>query len=322
MSLDRELALFSSMLLIRRCEERLSRLFADGEVPGFLHLSLGQEAVAVGVCSALGPADTLASTHRGHGHALAKGVNLDGFFAELMGRETGLCMGRGGSIHVAEMGVGMLGANGIVGGGLSLALGSAWAHQVRGDQAVALAFFGDGALAEGVIHECLNIAALWKLPLIFVCENNGWSEFSPQSISLATQPQKLAAAFDIRYELADGLDVNQVAQKAQASVQHAREGAGPVMLECLTQRWRGHYEGDPQKYRPADDLAAARGKDPIERHSAALLAQDAGLAARIQQIEEAVLRRIDEAVERARLAPEPQVEGFGAGVYAQGGLHA
>jgi len=322
MSLDRELALFSSMLLIRRCEERLSRLFADGEVPGFLHLSLGQEAVAVGVCSALGPTDTLASTHRGHGHALAKGVDLDGFFAELMGRETGLCKGRGGSIHVAEMGVGMLGANGIVGGGLSLALGSAWAHQVRGDEAVALAFFGDGALAEGVIHECLNIAALWKLPLIFVCENNGWSEFSPQSISLATQPQKLAAAFDIRYELADGLDVNQVAQKAHDSVQHARRGAGPVMLECLTQRWRGHYEGDPQKYRPADDLAAARGKDPIECHRATLLAQDPGLAVRIDQIEAAVMQRIGAAVDRARLANEPQPEAPGAGVYAEGALHA
>jgi len=171
----RLLDLYRQLLLIRRSEERLSTMFADGEVPGFIHLSIGQEAVSVGVMSALTAEDTIASTHRGHGHAIAKGLPLDGFFSELLARDEGLCRGRGGSMHVADMSVGMLGANGIVGAGLSIALGSALAHKRLGRHAVAVAFFGDGALAEGLLHECLNMAALWRLPLLFVCENNGWS---------------------------------------------------------------------------------------------------------------------------------------------------
>ncbi|MFP3941200.1 MAG: thiamine pyrophosphate-dependent enzyme [Thermoanaerobaculia bacterium] len=215
------------MLRIRRVEERLAGLFADGEVPGFIHLSIGQEAIAAGVASALDPADTIASTHRGHGHALAKGVALDAFFMEIMGRDTGVCRGRGGSMHVADMSVGMLGANGIVGAGIPLAVGSALAHQTRHTGGVAAAFFGDGALAEGVLHESLNLAALWKLPMLFVCENNGWSEFSPTARQFVANVRELAAAFGIESERVDGNDAAAVAQAAARQVTALREGAGP-----------------------------------------------------------------------------------------------
>src|SRR5271156_4463003 len=171
------LRLYAEMRLIREVEQRLSVLFGDGEIPGFIHLSIGQEAVAVGIAAALQRHDTLASNHRGHGHALAKGLDVSRFFLEILGRSEGYCGGRGGSMHVADMSVGMLGANGIVGAGLSIALGSALAHRTLGRPAIAVAFFGDGALAEGLLHECLNLAAVWRLPLLFVCENNGWGEF-------------------------------------------------------------------------------------------------------------------------------------------------
>ena len=313
--------LYSTMFLIRRAEERLSRLFAEGAIPGFLHLSLGQEAVAAGVCAALGPADTIASTHRGHGHALAKGVDVDGFFAEIMGKASGLCGGRGGSIHVAEIGVGMLGANGIVGGGLPLALGSAWAHQLQGKGGVAVAFFGDGALAEGAMHECLNLASLWKLPIVFCCENNGWSEFSPQANQLATDPVRLATAFNIRYEHADGIDVEAVATAAAASIAHARAGNGPVVLECATFRWHGHFEGDPQKYRAADNLAAARAKDPVKNYREILLARGTA-AARLDAAEAQVEARIEAAITKARDAAEPDVAAALADVYTPEAAHA
>jgi pyruvate dehydrogenase E1 component alpha subunit len=312
------LDLYERMTLVRRAEERLGQMFADGEVPGFLHLSIGQEAVPVGVCAALEAADTVASTHRGHGHALAKGVPLEGFFAEILGRANGVCAGRGGSIHVADMRVGMLGANGIVGGGFSIALGSALAHQVRRSANVAVAFFGDGAMAEGVMHECLNIAALWKLPLVFVCENNGWSEFSPLERQFAAQLGALGAAFGVPHEKVDGTDAVAVLEAARARVALARGGGGPQILECRTQRWRGHYEGDPQKYRPAENLAGARGLDPLLVTGRQLEARGesretlAGLARGVEA-------RIEAAVAAARAGGEPEFEAAAADVYAAAG---
>ncbi|MBI3055357.1 MAG: thiamine pyrophosphate-dependent dehydrogenase E1 component subunit alpha [Betaproteobacteria bacterium] len=312
------LTFYARMALIRRAEERLAKLFADGEVPGFVHLSTGQEAVAVGVCAALVDADTIASTHRGHGHALAKGVALDGFFAEIMGRASGLCAGRGGSMHVAEMRVGMLGANGIVGGGLPIAVGSALAHQVKHRPNVAVVFFGDGAMAEGALHECLNLSALWKLPLVFVCENNGWSEFSPLARQFGAPLAALGAAFGIPHEKLDGMDVELVAAAARRLVAAARSGQGPHILECSTQRWRGHYEGDPQKYRDADELAQARSHDPLVVAAARLTAQ--GIPAdRLRAIEEEIASRIDAAVAAARASAEPEFASASAGVYASAG---
>lgn len=313
---DELMALHRTMLRIRRVEERLSALFADGEVPGFIHLSIGQEAIAAGVGAALGPADTVASTHRGHGHALAKGIALDAFFMEIMGRDTGVCRGRGGSMHVADMSVGMLGANGIVGAGIPLALGSALAHQTRHTGGVAVAFFGDGALAEGVLHESLNLAALWKLPLMFVCENNGWSEFSPTARQFVANIRELAGAFGIGSEQVNGNDAEAVALAAARQAAALRAGDGPRVLECLTRRVRGHYEGDPQKYR--DDAEADPGSDPLAR-SLARLGEVGVVEAETEALAAEVEAEIEAAVEAARAAPPADFEAALAGVYTRGG---
>jgi pyruvate dehydrogenase E1 component alpha subunit len=314
------LRLYGQMMLIRRSEERLSTMFADGEVPGFIHLSIGQEAVSVGVMSALNAEDTIASTHRGHGHAIAKGLPLDGFFLELLARDEGLCRGRGGSMHVADMSVGMLGANGIVGAGLPIALGSAMAHQQLGRSAVAVAFFGDGALAEGVVHECFNLASLWKLPLLFVCENNGWSEFLPSSKQIAFKLGELAAAFKLPHVAVDGNDVAAVAAAAEKVVSAVRTGR-PAVLECVTARMRGHFEGDAQKYRNPDEVAKLNERDPLRIAAARL--QEMGVAeAELASAVEAVEQRVEAAVAAARRGRDPDFEAAKADVYtAAGGNH-
>jgi pyruvate dehydrogenase E1 component alpha subunit len=299
----RLLAHYETLLTIRKAEERLSALFAQGEVPGFIHLSIGQEAVSTGVMSALGPADTIASTHRGHGHAIAKGLPLEGFFAELLARDEGLCRGRGGSMHVADMNVGMLGANGIVGAGLSIALGSALAHRTLGRPAVAVAFFGDGALAEGLVHECLNLAALWKLPLVFVCENNGWGEFTPTSKQLAFTFRDLVGIYGVPHEKVDGNDVMAVADAAERAVARARAGE-PAALECMTTRGRGHFEGDAQKYRAADELNALPERDPL-RMAERRLGEFGVRPDAIAELAATVERRVDQALAKARAGKAP-----------------
>jgi TPP-dependent pyruvate/acetoin dehydrogenase alpha subunit len=295
---------YADLLLIRRAEEQLISLFADGEIPGFIHLGIGQEAVSVGIMSALIPSDTIASTHRGHGHALAKGMSLKAFFAELMGKEDGLCRGRGGSMHVADMSIGMLGANGIVGAGISIALGSAFAHQNLGRNAISVAFFGDGALAEGILHECLNMAALMKLPLLFVCENNGWSEFSPTTKQIAFSLEKLAAAHAIPYGRVDGNDVVAVNASAGECAALIRSGNGPRILECATDRVRGHYEGDGQKYRSAQELSSLSAHDPL-RIVLGYLANAAVPDNEIKRIAEAIDAKIEDAIGAARSAAVP-----------------
>jgi TPP-dependent pyruvate/acetoin dehydrogenase alpha subunit len=309
------LRLYAGMRLIREVEQRLSWLFGEGEIPGFIHLSIGQEAVAVGVAGALKTDDTLASNHRGHGHAIAKGLDLSRFFLEIMGRSEGYCGGRGGSMHVADMSVGMLGANGIVGAGLPIAVGSALAHQLRKTGAIACVFFGDGALAEGVLHESFNMAALWKLPILFVCENNGWSEFSPAARQLATEPLKLAETFRIPADRVDGNDVIAVRAAALAAIEAVRTGNGPRLVECKTTRVRGHFEGDPQKYRDAGEFDEIGRKDPLARAAGELRAMgvsDADIAA----IDEAARRRVDQAVAAARAGSAPVPETALADVYS------
>jgi acetoin:2,6-dichlorophenolindophenol oxidoreductase subunit alpha len=310
---DERLELHRLMVLIRRVEERLAQLFSNGEVPGFIHLSIGQEAIAAGIAAALDDVDTIASTHRGHGHALAKGLPLEGFFQEIMGRDSGVCRGRGGSMHVADMSVGMLGANGIVGAGIPLALGSALAHKTLKRNAVAVAFFGDGAMAEGVLHESLNLASLWELPLLFVCENNGWSEFSPTARQFTANVRELAAAFGIKGEEVDGNDVAAVAGAARKQVAAIRKGKGPRVLECITRRVRGHFEGDPQKYR--DDAGIDSDTDPVERSRRALLKGGVAKAA-LDKITAEVDALIDAAVEAARASPDPGFEDAARDVYA------
>ena len=310
------LGLYADMLLVRRSEERLVALFADGDVPGFIHLGIGQEAVPVGVMRALTVHDTIASTHRGHGHAIAKGLPLEGFFAELLGKETGLCRGRGGSMHVADMSVGMLGANGIVGAGSSIALGSALAHKTLGRDSIAVAFFGDGALAEGLLHECFNMAALLGLPILFACENNGWSEFSPTSRQIAFTLKGLSAAYGIPYHSVNGNDVEAVVAMAADVVAEIRSGMRPAVMECSTNRVRGHFEGDAQKYRPTDEIEALPANDPLRILGERLLA--AGVEkAELEKIEADVGDRIDAAVAAARRAPDPLLESAAADVYTR-----
>jgi len=315
------LRLYAGMRLIREVEQRLSLLFGDGEIPGFIHLSIGQEAVAVGVAGALRTDDTLASNHRGHGHAIAKGLGLSRFFLEIMGRREGYCGGRGGSMHVADMAVGMLGANGIVGAGLPIAVGSALAHQLRKSGAIACVFFGDGALAEGVLHESFNMAALWKLPILFVCENNGWSEFSPAARQLATEPTRLAETFRIAAMCVDGNDVVAVRAAALAAIEAVRSGGGPRLIECSTTRVRGHFEGDPQKYRDPGEFDEIGRKDPLARAAGELRMLDVS-ESEIAAIDEAARRRVDEAVAAARAGTAPEPAAALADVYSPNALRA
>lgn len=301
------------MLLIREAEGRLGRLFKEGKIPGFIHGSTGQEATAVGVTSALRTDDTIASTHRGHGHALAKGMAVEALFHEILGNEEGACRGRGGSLHVADFGVGMLGANGIVGAGVPIALGSALAHKTLGSARVAAAFFGDGAQSEGVLYESLNLARLWSLPLLFVCENNGWSEFSPSSAQYAGNLEALSAAFGIGYSRVDGNDVEAVRDAALGAVDDLRGGRGPFVLECITRRVHGHYEGDAQPYRKG--VAEPDVEDPLEVARARLKERSVS-ARRIDEAARRVAAAIDAAALAASRGTTPDFETALADVYA------
>ncbi|WP_339630980.1 thiamine pyrophosphate-dependent dehydrogenase E1 component subunit alpha [uncultured Sneathiella sp.] len=308
------LEFYERMLLVREAENKLSSLFADGEVPGFIHLSVGQEAVCVGITSALEKQDTLASNHRGHGHALSKGVELESFFLEVMGKEEGICGGRGGSMHVADMSVGMLGANGIVGAGIPLAIGSALAHQVKKNDAIAVVFFGDGALAEGVLHESFNLASLWKLPVLFVCENNGWSEFSPANLQFVANVKDLVKAFDIPSQCVDGNEVMDVHKAADELANAARRGEGPQLLECITHRVRGHFEGDPQKYRTEEELTSISEHDPITKFEK-LIATKRITKKEMQAVREKVDQKISNAVDAGRGGSDPDFERARTDVY-------
>ena len=311
----RLLELYERMLLIRETEVRLGHLFRDGKIPGFIHLSIGQEATAVGVVAALAPDDTIASTHRGHGHALAKGISPERLMQEIMGHEEGVCRGRGGSLHVADFAIGMLGANGIVAAGIPIALGSALAHKTLGSTRVAVAFFGDGALAEGVFYETLNLAALWKLPLLLACENNGWSEFSPVSEQYAGQLPTLCAAFGIRYQQVDGNDVEAVFDAASNLVLALRRKEGPALLDCITKRVHGHYEGDPQAYR--EGVPERDATEPLEEARARLRAANVS-ASEIDQVARRVSQHVDAAAAAAAKGHSPDFATASADVYAKG----
>ena len=312
---DTLLACYRGMLRIRKVEQRLSKLFADKEIPGFIHLSIGQESVPVAISRHLRDSDTIAATHRGHGQALAKGIDLNGFVAEMMGRELGICRGRGGSMHIAEAKVGMLGANGIVGGGIPLATGSALAHKLAGRGDIAVCYFGDGALAEGIFHECLNLAALWSLPVLFACENNGWGEFSRTDLQFCGKLEQLAGAFGVTYRHADGLDVGAVTKVASDLIATMRKDNRPAVLECRVERFHGHFEGDPQKYRDPAELAALADKDPLARARSALAERGID-AVHFAALEADIDAELDAAVEFARAAPQPDFASARADVYA------
>lgn len=309
------LDLYRTMLRIRRVEERLSALFADGTIPGFIHLSIGQESVPAAITHHLTHSDTVAITHRGHGQALAKGINLDAFLAEMMGRASGICQGRGGSMHIADSSVGMLGANGIVAGGIPIAVGSALAHQLDGQANIAVPYFGDGAIAEGVFHESLNIASLWNLPCLFVCENNGWGEFSKTDDQFAGNLKKLAATYNMDYQFIDALDVVKLSNLAGRMVKAVRKTSRPSILECKVTRHHGHYEGDPQKYRPEEELNQLGDQDPVSAAYDKLISGGV-TAGELTELDQQIQAEIDASVAQAIAADHPQFEQATAGVYA------
>ena len=294
------------MLVIRGFEQRVAALYRDGEVPGFVHLSIGQEASAVGACWPLGPADVVTSTHRGHGHCLAKGLRPLDMFAELMAKEDGTNRGRGGSMHIADPHLGVFGANGIVAAGLPIAVGAATAAQLRGDGSVAVAFFGDGAVAQGAFHEAVNLAAVWQAPVIFFCENNGYAEFSPASTQHAAPLERRAEGYGVDYVAVDGNDVVATASVMQAVVERIRDGRGPAIVEAATYRWHGHYEGDPQRYRSTDEVQEWEARDPLLVHARVL--RSSGVAEDdIRAMESSIASDLDDAVEAAPQMKSPAV---------------
>ncbi|HEY8058151.1 MAG TPA: pyruvate dehydrogenase complex E1 component subunit beta, partial [Acidimicrobiales bacterium] len=292
------------MLVIRGFEQRVATLYRAGEVPGFVHLSIGQEASAVGACWPLEPADVITSTHRGHGHCLAKGLDPLGMFAELMARDQGTNRGRGGSMHIADPKVGIFGANGIVAAGLPIAVGAATAAQLRADSSVAVAFFGDGAVAQGAFHEAVNLAAVWRLPVVFFCENNGYAEFSAAADQHGAPLERRAAGYGVDYVAVDGNDVVATASAMEDVVEARRGGAGPTIVEAATYRWHGHYEGDPERYRTPEEKQDWEARDPLVVHAAVLRAAGVGDDV-IESLESSVAQALDAAVEEARRLAAP-----------------
>jgi 2-oxoisovalerate dehydrogenase E1 component len=311
---DDLLEMYRRMLVIRRFEERTSRLYADGVVPGFVHLSIGQEATAVGACWGLRRSDGIVSNHRGHGHCLAKGAAPAEMFAELMGRSAGACRGLGGSMHIADFEAGVYGANGIVAGGLPIAVGVAHGFRLQQRDDVVVAFFGDGAIAQGAFHEAVNLAALWHLPVIFLCENNHYAEFSPAAAQHPVPVVERARAYGIEASRVDGNDVVGVAATVGGLADRLRAGEGPFLVEAVTYRWRGHYEGDPIRYRSDDELAAWQALDPLLVLGAEL--DRLGLAGPRAAIADRVAAELAEAENVAQQAPYPAAEELFSAVQA------
>jgi TPP-dependent pyruvate/acetoin dehydrogenase alpha subunit len=297
--------MYRALWRIRIFEGQVQRLAAAGEVPGFPHLSTGQEAVAVGVCEHLTREDALFTGHRGHGHTLAKGSDVQATFAEILGRDGGLCRGRGGSMHLVDVASGMLGATGVVAGNLPLAAGAAWAFQAKGATAISVVLFGDGATGAGVFHETLNLAALWKLPILFVCENNGYAEFtSREEHSNVKHVSAFAAPYGMPARTIDGNDLPAVHAAAGDAVAALRRRSGPYLLECMTYRMAGHFVGDAQHYRAKEELAAIKEKCPIERLKRRLIEWGAK-ASELEALEASAKQEVLQAVERARASPPP-----------------
>jgi TPP-dependent pyruvate/acetoin dehydrogenase alpha subunit len=302
-------SLLCTMWLIRAFEEKVSALYAAREIVGLLHLGIGQEAVAVGVCAQLRQDDYVFGSHRSHGHAIAKGANINRLMAEIAGRATGYCAGKGGSMHIVAMDAGFVTATGVVGGTIPLALGAAFAAKERSKGQVAAVFFGDGAGQAGAFHESLNIASLWQLPVIFVCENNGYAEFTP--LSAHTKVERLAQhakTYGIPSRTVDGNDLLAVHDAIGKALKQARAGKGPTFVECLTHRLRGHYEGDPAKYRELSELAEWKKKDPVARFTRELKRRKKISDKEIEAIEAEARDRVEKAAEFALSSPWPAPE--------------
>ena len=315
-----KLQMYRTMLRIRRFEEKLVELKARASIPGLLHLYIGEEATATGVCAALLPNDFITSTHRGHGHCIAKGGEISRMMAELFGRITGYCNGKGGSMHIANLELGILGANGIVGAGMPIAGGAGLSIKMRGTDQVAACFFGDGATNQGAFHESLNMAALWKLPVIYICENNQYAISVAQSRSTSIKDVYMRKdAYGIHGCMVDGNDVMAVYEAAQDAARRARNGEGPTLLECKTYRWRGHYEGEADRtytYRTAEEIEGWKKGCPIERFRKKLLEEKAFVQEDFDRINLEVKQEIEEAIRFAEDSPFPEPEDALKGLYA------
>jgi pyruvate dehydrogenase E1 component alpha subunit len=308
--------LFATMALIRAFETQVAALYRDGEIPGFVHTSLGQEAVAAGVGGALEDDDYVATTHRGHGHCLARGMEVDSMMAELFARGAGICHGKGGSMHVADPSRGLLGANAIVGASLPLAVGAGLSSKHLRQGRVAVAFFGEGAVNQGAFHEAVNLAAIWDLPVLLVCENNIYAEFS-DSRTLTRVPSivERCAAYGVDAAAVDGNDVVAVERLTAEAAARCRAGEGPFLIEAETYRWHGHYEGDSQPYKPEDEAESWRERDPLEVSAPRLIDSGQASADELEEIRAAANAEVEAAIERARTLPAPDPEEAYADVF-------
>jgi acetoin:2,6-dichlorophenolindophenol oxidoreductase subunit alpha len=306
------------MYLIRKFEEGAEDSYMRGLIHGTMHLSIGQEASAVGSCMSLTDEDKITSTHRGHGHCVAKGADLSKMFAEFFGKETGYCRGRGGSMHIADPSKGNLGANGIVGGGLPIAVGAALSAKRLGTGAVTVCFFGDGANNEGAFHEALNMAKVWNLPVVFVCENNkyGMSTSTERSTAVKNIAER-AVAYAMPGVTVDGNDFSAVTEAMDAAVERARKGEGPSLVENLTYRWRGHSKSDRNRYRTKEEIAEWQGRDPIVAMGKLLMDHKIVSETEIEAIEAEAAEVIREAIEFAAAAPDPKLEEVTRDVYTE-----
>ena len=310
--------MYRKMVQIRLFEEKVFELYGQNLVPGTIHLYAGEEAVGVGVCSALRKDDYITSTHRGHGHCIAKGAELKRLMAEILGKKTGYCKGKGGSMHIADFALGMLGATAVVGAGLPIAVGAALSIKLRNTNQVVACFFGEGASNQGTFHESLNLASAWALPVVFVCENNLYAMGTCQSKAMNIKNiADRAAAYGMVGTIADGNDVLAVYEKTQEAVQHARDGKGPTLIECKTYRHKGHSRVDSAKYRPEEEVEEWLAKDPIKRHGEKLRQMNILVPADIQKIEKDVMAEVEEAVKFAVDSPYPAPEEALDDVYAQ-----
>jgi acetoin:2,6-dichlorophenolindophenol oxidoreductase subunit alpha len=316
---DMLIDMYRQMVLIRCFEEALKDLYARGEMPGLAHVYIGEEAVAVGICSALRRDDYITSTHRGHGHVIAKGGDIRRMMAEVMGKRDGYCRGKGGEMHIADFEIGMLGANGIVGGGLSLASGAALAAKVRGTDQVAVCFFGDGGANQGVFHETMNMAAVWKLPVVFVCENNYVMEYTDtRRVSANLDIAGRGRPYGLPSDSVDGMDVLAVYAAAREAVERARSGEGPSLIEAKTYRFEGHHQGDVRQavYKDAAEEARWKARDPVKLFTQELLSAGVLDQARLRALEAEVQLAVADAVSYAKASQMPLPEELTEHVYA------
>jgi pyruvate dehydrogenase E1 component alpha subunit len=319
MSLDKrkKIEMLRQMYTIRAFEEMAEKLYTQGKIHGTMHLSIGMEASAVGAIATLEPEDLILSTHRGHGHCIAKGAELNRMMAEFMGKETGYCRGRGGSMHIADMGCGNLGANGVVAGGIPMAVGVGLSLKMQKMDQIILCFFGDGAANSGPFHEALNMAAIWTLPVVFVCENNQYAMSYPVHKAFAiAKISDRAAAYGMPGETVDGNDILAVYEAVERGVLRARKGNGPSLIENVTYRWRGHSKSDANRYRTNEEIDEWKEKDPVQRFKDQLLREEILTEEQADQLEKDAYASIDSAVEFGENSPEPAIETIEEGVYA------